>query len=119
MQESVISRNPEIMGGTPVFRGTRVPVQTLLDYLAVGETVDDFRAGFPSVARQQVLDFLDETKDAWSPLPRETAPRRVHRLAAWPYDCRSRCGTAKQMGWTGIKNGELLALASGAFRRIH
>lgn len=63
MQQSVISRNPEIMGGTPVFSGTRVPVQTLLDYLEGGETIDDFLAGFPSVSRQQVLDFLEEAKD--------------------------------------------------------
>ena len=63
MQQSVISRNPEIMGGTPVFRGTRVPIQTLLDYLEAGESIDDFLDGFPSVSRRQVLDFLEEAKD--------------------------------------------------------
>jgi len=60
MQQSVISRNPEIMGGTPVFTGTRVPVQTLLEYLEAGETIDDFLTGFPSVSRDQVLGFLKE-----------------------------------------------------------
>jgi uncharacterized protein (DUF433 family) len=50
------------MGGTPVFRGTRVPVATLLDILVAGETVDDFLDGFPSVARQQVVDFLQEAE---------------------------------------------------------
>ena len=63
MKAAVISRRPEIMGGTPVFAGTRVPVQTLLDYLAAGETIDDFLAGFPSVTRQQVIRFLEDAKD--------------------------------------------------------
>jgi uncharacterized protein (DUF433 family) len=51
------------MGGTAVFSGTRVPVQTLLDYLEAGESIDDFLAGFPSVTRQQVIAFLEEAKD--------------------------------------------------------
>jgi len=62
MQQSVISRNPEIMGGTPVFTGTRVPVQTLLEYLEAGETIDEFLVGFPSVSREQVVAFLQEAK---------------------------------------------------------
>ena len=63
MKQSVVSRNPEIMGGTPVFSGTRVPVQTLLDYLEAGESIDDFLEGFPSVTREQVIGFLEEAKD--------------------------------------------------------
>jgi uncharacterized protein (DUF433 family) len=51
------------MGGTPVFSGTRVPVQTLLDYLEDGDSIDEFLAGFPSVTRQQVIAFLEEAKD--------------------------------------------------------
>ncbi len=51
------------MGGAPVFSGTRVPVQTLLDYLEAGELIDDFLAGFPSVTRNQVVAFLEEAKD--------------------------------------------------------
>jgi uncharacterized protein (DUF433 family) len=51
------------MGGTPVFYGTRVPVQNLLDYLEAGETIDDFLVGFPSVTREQVIAFLEEAKD--------------------------------------------------------
>ena len=47
------------MGGTPVFAGTRVPVQTLLDYVEGGETIDDFLEGFPTVRREQVIAFLD------------------------------------------------------------
>lgn len=63
MKQSVVSRNIEVMGGTPVFRGTRVPVQTLLDYLEAGDSVDEFLAGFPSVSRVQVIAFLEEAKD--------------------------------------------------------
>ncbi|MGB6535776.1 MAG: DUF433 domain-containing protein [Xanthobacteraceae bacterium] len=58
MKQSVVSRDPEIMGGAPVFRGTRVPVQTLLDYLEVGDSIDEFLEGFPSVTREQVISFL-------------------------------------------------------------
>ena len=63
MKQSVVSCNLEIMGGTPVFAGTRVPVQTLLDYLEGGESIDDFVEGFPSVKREQVIEFLEEAKD--------------------------------------------------------
>jgi uncharacterized protein (DUF433 family) len=61
--DNVISRDPEIMGGTPVFRGTRVPVQTLLDYLEAGDSIDEFLKGFPSVTRAQVIAFLEQAKD--------------------------------------------------------
>ena len=64
MKEAVVSRNPEVMGGTPVFAGTRVPVQTLLDYLKGGESIDDFLEGFPSVTREQVIAFLEQAKDS-------------------------------------------------------
>lgn len=50
------------MSGTPVFAGTRVPVQNLIDYLEGGETVDDFLEGFPTVTREQVVAFLEEAK---------------------------------------------------------
>ena len=63
MKKSVISRNPKVMGGTAVFSSTRVPVQTLLDYLESGESIDDFLAGFPSVNRDQVIEFLEQAKD--------------------------------------------------------
>ncbi len=52
------------MGGTPVFTGTRVPVQTLLDYLEGGDTIGEFLAGFPSVGREQVIAFLEDAKDS-------------------------------------------------------
>ena len=59
MEQPVVSRNPEIMGGAAVFAGTRVPVQTLLDYLEAGESIDDFLEGFPSVTRRQAIAFLE------------------------------------------------------------
>jgi uncharacterized protein (DUF433 family) len=62
MTESLISCSPEVMGGTPVFAGTRVPVQTLFDHLKAGETIDDFLEGFPTVTRDQVVAFLEEAK---------------------------------------------------------
>lgn len=61
--EQVISRSPDVMGGTPVFTGTRVPVQTLLDYLEAGDSIDEFLSGFPSVSREQVVRFLEQAKD--------------------------------------------------------
>ncbi|MGL5793278.1 MAG: DUF433 domain-containing protein [Waterburya sp.] len=57
---SIISTSPDVMGGTPVFAGTRVPVQTLLDYLKAGESIEDFLDGFPTVNREQVIAFLEE-----------------------------------------------------------
>ena len=56
----IISASPDIMGGTPVFAGTRVPVQTLLDYLKAGELIDDFLDGFPTVTREQVIALFEE-----------------------------------------------------------
>ena len=59
MGSPVVSSTPEIMGGTPVLPGTRVPVQTLLDYLEAGDTIEDFLEGFPTVTREQVVAFLE------------------------------------------------------------
>lgn len=63
MNDQIISSNPDVMGGTPVFHGTRVPLQTLLDYIEAGESIDDFLDGFPTVSREQVIAFLEEAKD--------------------------------------------------------
>lgn len=63
MNQKVVSRSPDVMGGTVVFAGTRVPAQTLLDYLEAGESINDFLEGFPSVTRAQVIAFLEEAKD--------------------------------------------------------
>jgi uncharacterized protein (DUF433 family) len=61
-RSSLVQSDPDILGGTPVFAGTRVPVQTLLDYLEGGESIDDFLEGFPSVKREQIVAFLEEAK---------------------------------------------------------
>ena len=58
----VIHRDPEIMGGTPVFTGTRVPLQNLIDYLEGGESIEDFLDGFPSVKREQVIAVIEAAK---------------------------------------------------------
>ena len=63
MKEQIITASPEIMGGTPVFAKTRVPVQTLLDYLKAGESIDDFLEGFPTVTKEQVIAFLEEAEE--------------------------------------------------------
>ena len=63
MKSKVVATDPEIMSGTPCFAGTRVPVQTLIDYLEGGESIDDFLDGFPTVSREQVIAFLEEAKD--------------------------------------------------------
>ena len=60
MAEPIVTSSPDILSGTPVFAGTRVPVQALIDYLEGGETIDDFLTGFPTVRREQVVAFLEE-----------------------------------------------------------
>lgn len=59
MQSTFIQCQPDVMGGTPVFSGSRVPVHTLVEYLQAGETIDDFLEGFPTVERSKVLAFLE------------------------------------------------------------
>lgn len=60
MAQPIVTSSPDILSGTPVFTGTRVPVQALIDYLEGGETIDDFLVGFPTVERTQVVAFLGE-----------------------------------------------------------
>lgn len=60
MAQRIVTSSPDILSGTPVFAGTRVPIQALIDYLEGGETIDDFLAGFPTVKREQVVAFLEE-----------------------------------------------------------
>ena len=61
---SVIKIDPEIMSGAPCFSGTRVPIQTLIDYLEGGDSIDEFLEDFPSVSREQVIAFLEEAKES-------------------------------------------------------
>ena len=60
----IIQRSSAILGGTAVFAGTRVPVQTLLDYLEAGDRLDDFLDEFPTVSREQAVAFLELAKEA-------------------------------------------------------
>src|SRR6266498_1570779 len=59
---SVISATPGVMSGAPVFKGTRVLAQTLIEYLEGGDSIDDFLEGFPTESREQVIAFLEEAK---------------------------------------------------------
>ena len=59
---SAYHSDPEILGGTPVFKGTRVPVQSLFDHLEAGDSIADFLEGFPSVRREQVIAILEESR---------------------------------------------------------
>ncbi|MHB8472224.1 MAG: DUF433 domain-containing protein [Gammaproteobacteria bacterium] len=65
LDSSVIVSHFDILGGTPVFRGTRVPMQTLIEYLEAGRTIADFLDGFPTVSKEQVIAFLEETKERY------------------------------------------------------
>jgi uncharacterized protein (DUF433 family) len=63
MSMPLVTISSDVLGGTPVFAGTRVPVQTLIDYLEAGETIDDFLEGFPTVSRKCVVDFLEADEE--------------------------------------------------------
>ena len=61
--EQIIQSDPEILGGTPVFTGTRVPIRSLFDHLEGGDSIDDFLEGFPSVRRDQVIALLEISQE--------------------------------------------------------
>lgn len=63
MESRTISISTDVMSGAPVFKGTRVPFQTLIEYLEGGETIDSFLEGFPTVTKEQVIAFLEEVKE--------------------------------------------------------
>ncbi|MGQ0696296.1 MAG: DUF433 domain-containing protein [Nitrospiraceae bacterium] len=67
-EQPLIISTPDILGGTPVFSGTRVPVQTFIEYLEGGQTIDEFLDGFPTVTREQVIAFLEEAKARMLPV---------------------------------------------------
>jgi uncharacterized protein (DUF433 family) len=62
--DQIVNRDPEILGGTPVFLGTRVPIRSLFDYLEAGDSLDEFLRQFPSVRREQAIGLLDLAHDA-------------------------------------------------------
>ena len=59
-----IDRSPDVLGGTPVFSGTRVPVRTLIDYLEAGDSLNEFLADFPTVTREQAVAVLGRAREA-------------------------------------------------------
>jgi uncharacterized protein (DUF433 family) len=63
MKKKVVSTDPQVMGGTPCFTGTRVPIQTLMDYLEAGDPIGEFLKDFPTVKRGQVIAFLEEATE--------------------------------------------------------
>jgi len=62
MKKKLITTSRDVMSGTPVFAGTRVPVQTLIDYIEGGDTIDTFLDGFPTVKKRQVIAVLEQLK---------------------------------------------------------
>lgn len=62
----IVHSDPDILGGTPVFVGTRVPIKTLLDYLEAGDSLDEFLDHFPSVSREQAIAVLQLAKEKLS-----------------------------------------------------
>jgi uncharacterized protein (DUF433 family) len=67
MDQRVVHSDPEILGGTPVFVGTRVPVKNLFDYLEAGDSLDEFLESFPSVSREQAVAALKLAREALAP----------------------------------------------------
>jgi uncharacterized protein (DUF433 family) len=62
--KQIVHADPEILGGTPVFIGTRVPVHALIDFLESGDSIEDFLENYPGVSREQVVAFLEEASQA-------------------------------------------------------
>ena len=73
MHSKAISRNPDILGGTPVFSRTRVPVRILIEYLEAGDRLDDFLDSYPTVSRDQAIEVLETAKVALTGTPDEAA----------------------------------------------
>ena len=66
MDQSVVSMSPDVLSGAAVFRGTRVPIRALIDYLEGDHTIDEFLLDFPSVTREQVIQLLEEARERLS-----------------------------------------------------
>ena len=75
MTDKVIDRRPDILGGTPVFSGTRVPVRILIEYLEAGDRLDDFLDSFPTVSRSQAIEVLERAKATLAGSSDEAAAR--------------------------------------------
>lgn len=96
--EQVINQDPDIHGGTPVFAGTRVPVESLIDHLKAGDSLDYFLEGFPSVSREQAIAFLEialMTTIGSYPWSDQDSKQRARRISQ-PRDCRHLLGSTSK-----------------------
>jgi uncharacterized protein (DUF433 family) len=80
---SLITQDPEILGGEPVFLGTRVPVKSLFDHLEAGDSIDEFLKGFPTVQREQVIALLEEAREH-AIRPRPNSARKRTKFPIFP-----------------------------------
>lgn len=80
---TVIEVDREVLSGTPVFAGTRVPAQTLLDYVERGRSLTEFLTDFPTVTREQAVAALEEAKEAWLAQAQGPAGSVIDLLDAW------------------------------------
>ena len=108
--EELVRSDPEIMGGTPCFAGTRVPIRAMFDYIAGGHPLADFLDDFPTVSKEHAIGVLKLADHFWPVmhvLLDECLPKQLWRSLkghiAW---------TVQQKGWSGKRNGELLSLMS-------
>jgi Uncharacterized conserved protein len=114
--KQIVHADPEILGGTPVFVGTRVPVDALIDFLDGGDTIEDFLDNYPGVSREQVFAFLEEASQDSSRRSRETGSvRRELAAVASTETSRVRVRTVQEEGWGSFRNGDLLRRAEGSF----
>jgi len=116
--KGVVHSNPEIMGGTPVFVGTRVPLQNLIDYLEGGESVEEFLEAFPTVTREQAIAVIEAGKLKMLSLGPHKMRILLDECLEWRL-CRALpdhdCVSVRAMGWTGLTNGELRKKAAEDF----
>ncbi len=112
--KNLIEGNPEKLGGTPVFRGTRVPIKNLFDYLEGGDSLEVFLSDFPTVTREQAVGVLELFKENFSQNMRllldECVPKRLKRHLLGHVTL-----TINEAGLEGLENGKLLIEASKNF----
>ncbi len=98
--DTVVHSDPEILGGTSVFRGTRVPLKNLVDYLAAGDTLDEFLDHFPSVKREQATAVLEiAAKEMLPACARPATLLSGHEVRTWQRWAGAASKTASCLGW--------------------
>ena len=108
----LITKDPDILGGTPVFRGTRVPFHSLLDYLEAGQTLDDFLDDFPTVTRQTAVQALEHATQLVVSHFDEVAPRRMPARKLKAQLLGHECTTVPEAGLADKKNGRTSGVGS-------